>query len=170
MGKENILITGTAGTGKSEIVRELRDRGYYAHDGDFYAGNEVGDDGEEHWNWDDEAIRKLLHDQTQERMFLAGYAENIRNYLPHFGHIVVLHASAETLTERVQNRTGNAYGQTPEQLAELLAHRANFTDEMLRMGHIAIGVETDVETSVDSILDITGGRDPEPSRLHRRRK
>jgi hypothetical protein len=108
-----VLLTGMSGTGKSTLVRELRQRGYAAHDaGEGFAESRA--DGR--WGW-----RADLLAHADGLLFFAGCSEEQAD-LP-FDFRVLLTAPRSVIMERLRSRTDNLYGRTDDQLAQLLADR-----------------------------------------------
>ena len=114
---KRVLLTGMSGTGKSSVVRELRERGYKAvHTDDGWCA--LQPDGRQLWRED--AIRQLLATEDADVLFLAGCQENQVGFHAQFDRIVLLSAPLETLVERLATRTNNPYGKSPEELARFL--------------------------------------------------
>jgi shikimate kinase len=106
-----------SGTGKSSVVQALAARGYKAVD---------TDDG---WSEPlpaapqpslEDPIARLLDTEDADVLFLAGCEENQAQFHPRFDHIVLLSAPIETLLERLETRTENPYGKSPEELRRIL--------------------------------------------------
>jgi dephospho-CoA kinase len=107
---KRILLTGMSATGKSSVVKELRERGYKAVDTDD-GFCEVQADGRQLWRHD--AIHELLAVEDADVLFVAGCEENQGTFHPQFDHIVLLSAPLETMVERLETRTNNPYGKSP---------------------------------------------------------
>jgi dephospho-CoA kinase len=106
---KRILLTGMSATGKSSVVKELRERGYKAVDTDD-GFCEVRPDGRQLWRHD--AIHELLAVEDADVLFVAGCEENQGTFHPQFDHIVLLSAPLETMVERLETRTSNPYGKS----------------------------------------------------------
>jgi dephospho-CoA kinase len=107
---KRVLLTGMSGTGKSSVVKQLRERGYKAVDTDD-GFCEVQPDGRQLWRHD--AIHELLATEDADVLFVAGCEENQGTFHPQFDHIVLLSAPLETMVERLRTRTNNPYGKAP---------------------------------------------------------
>jgi dephospho-CoA kinase len=114
---KRVLLTGMSGTGKSSVVQALAARGYKAVDTDD-GWSEPLPDGRQRWRED--AIARLLDTEDADVLFVAGCEENQAQFHPRFDHIVLLSAPVETLLERLETRTENPYGKSPEELRRIL--------------------------------------------------
>jgi hypothetical protein len=132
-----VLLTGMSGTGKSTLVRELRDRGYAAYDADDDGFSEPRADGR--WGWRADLVADLLARDGDGLLFFAGCSEE-QAELP-FEYRVLLTAPRSVLVERLRTRAGNAYGRGPGELANVVAD----LDE----------VEPLLRRSADLVLDTT---------------
>ena len=125
MTGRNILVTGSSGTGKSTICRELGARGFRTVDGDrdlAYQGDPVT--GERlptsvtgrasHWNhlWDVTRSRDLAAADAGEIVFFCGDARNLDDVLDLFDAIVVLQIDDATLRRRLARRPASEFGAT----------------------------------------------------------
>lgn len=114
---KRVLLTGMSGTGKSAVVRALAARGYKAIDTDD-GWCQPTPDGRQMWRAD--AIEALLATEDAGILFVAGCEENQAQFHPRFDHIILLSAPAEVLVERLEARTSNSFGKTPEELRRIL--------------------------------------------------
>jgi dephospho-CoA kinase len=106
-----VLVTGMSGTGKTTVLDELRRRGHLTVDTD-YDGWELPDG-----TWDETRMDRLLEDHSA--VVVSGTVENQGRFYNRFDHVVLLSAPLDVLMDRVQARTNNTYGKTPEQRAEV---------------------------------------------------
>ena len=78
-----------SGTGKTTVIRQLQQMGFYAADADDgYV--RIDDDGFQ--QWDEAAVNALLADERADILFFAGCEENMVDFLPRFDCIVLLSA------------------------------------------------------------------------------
>lgn len=141
-----ILITGMSGTGKSSIIQALSRRGFNAVDLDSPHWSEYDADGE--WVWSEGKVAELLTAQpANELFFVSGCARNQGKFYPQFAHVILLSAPTPLIIERLQTRTNNDYGKTPEELAETLQN-IQMIEPLLRKG---ADVELDTSISLDEV-------------------
>jgi AAA domain-containing protein len=112
-----VLLTGMSGTGKTELVHELRNRGHEAYDADEDGFSEPRADGR--WGWRADRVADLLARNGGGLLFFAGCSEE-QGTLP-FDYRVLLTAPRPVLVERLRTRTTNAYGRGEAELAQVLA-------------------------------------------------
>lgn len=128
-----VLLTGMSGTGKSTLVRELRRRGYTAHDADegFSEARAGG-----RWGWRVDLVADLLARPSDGLLFFAGCSEEQAD-LP-FDHRVLLTAPEPVLVERLRTRAGNSYGRDAGELAQILADLAEVEPLLRRTADLVL--------------------------------
>ncbi|MDN5790237.1 MAG: hypothetical protein L0H25_05120 [Micrococcales bacterium] len=112
VGIWNYLIEGVSGTGKTSVCRELRQRGYYAVNGDTelaFQGPVTG----EPKDWGAVALaahlasgpraRALVTDQTERFTFFCGGSRNFSKFVDLFDAVFVLGVDVETLSRRLDS-------------------------------------------------------------------
>ena len=145
-----VLVTGMSGTGKSTVLEELRRRGLRTVDTD--------DDG---WvlprgGWDAARMDGLLARHSE--VVVSGTVENQGDFYDRFAHVVLLSVPTTVIVDRVRSRTTNRYGQTPEQLAEILGY-VETVEPLIRAGAT---VELDGRRPVAELADVVEGLAREP--------
>jgi dephospho-CoA kinase len=128
-----VLLTGMSGTGKSTLVRELRRRGYEAHDADD-GFSEPRADGR--WEWHSDRVAKLLTTATDRLVFFAGCSEE-QIELP-FDYRVLLTAPKAVIIQRLRTRTNNSYGRDAAELAQVLADLAEVEPLLRRSADLVL--------------------------------
>ncbi|MDP1715122.1 MAG: hypothetical protein Q8L41_10300 [Anaerolineales bacterium] len=158
MGKRNYLIEGVSGTGKSSVWQELRRRGYaaingdreLAYQGDPTTGEKTEGFSHEHHIWDVEEVRRLAANQDDEVTFFCGGSRNFNQFIDLFDEIFILDVDAETLNERLDNRTDNDTGKSKSERELIL--RLHATKEDLPSSGIVIDATQPLVSVVDEIL------------------
>ncbi|OGL36556.1 hypothetical protein A3E49_01145 [Candidatus Saccharibacteria bacterium RIFCSPHIGHO2_12_FULL_49_19] len=163
------LVTGRAGSGKSAINTELQNRGLRALDTDKVPGltrwedtktgepvyvdsSKFVDYSRVGWNWQGEVLRTLL--TSEGELFLCGSASNQLNFHPLFDKVFALTLDPNTQLERLKSRP-DVYAKHPEQQAEIVKEQAEFVEDAVRLGAIAVDNTRPVKTVVDEILSYT---------------
>ena len=146
-----ILLTGMSAAGKSTVVAELVARGHKAVDTD-YGYVEVLPDGRQRWQ--EEAVQRLLDTEDAPVLFVAGSEENQVRFHPRFDAIVLLTAPLETLVERLDTRTTNPYGKSPEERQRFLADVAEVEPLLHRVATHVVDTRAPLTDVVDTVLRI----------------
>ena len=120
-----ILVTGMSGTGKSAALTELRKRGFRTVDTDEGGWTEWRDgEGGGGYYWREDRITELLADEAGAPLFVSGTATNQGRFYSSFDVIVLVSAPVHVLLERIDRRTTNPYGKSPEDRELVLMHVA----------------------------------------------
>ena len=162
---KRILLTGISAVGKSTVIEELAQRGYYAVDLDNNdysewvaltdelaqaAGTPVEADRD--WVWREDRVAALLADEKADLLFVSGCAANMGKFRPQFNYIILLSAPADVTVERLQTRTNNSYGKAEDEMERVLDLKES-VEPLLRQsaGH---EIETDIplEVVVEEVL------------------
>ncbi len=100
------------------------------------------------WVWREDRIQGLLSTEDADVLFLSGCAQNMGKFLPLFDHVVLLHAPAEVIVERLGTRTNNPYGKHPDEVARVL-RLVDTVEPLLRR---ASGYEIDTSADLDDVV------------------
>lgn len=120
-----ILVTGMSGTGKSTALQELARRGFRTVDTDEGGWTEWrDDDGGGGYHWNEPRMDELLAVVGDAPLFVSGTATNQGRFYPRFDAVVLLSAPVDVLLERIDRRTANPYGKSPEERELILGHVA----------------------------------------------
>jgi hypothetical protein len=147
-----VWVTGNSGAGKSTVCALLKSLGELAFDADWegyshWVGRASGQGAAdppypvpagwlERFAWrinraEVEALATRARDKTA---FLCGSAENEADVRDLFDLTVCLVADTETLRDRLQARTTNAFGKHPEELAAALGANDSAESDYRRLG------------------------------------
>jgi dephospho-CoA kinase len=163
------LVTGRAGSGKTEVNIELNRRGYASEDTDtipdlarwvdLKTGEKVQvdsgsviDDTVVDWNWEETKLRTLL--ESNKELFLCGSAGNQLAFHDLFDEVFVLSLDPETQKARLSQRH-SLYGKDPVMQERIVKQQQEFVVDALNLGAIAIDSDKPIVEVVDSILEVT---------------
>jgi dephospho-CoA kinase len=127
-----ILVTGMSGTGKSSALAELSKLGFQVVDTDEPGWSEWSES-EGGYVWNEPRIAELLARETGPALYVSGTVSNQGSFYPRFDAIVLLSAPAEVMLSRIDTRTTNSFGKTPEQREVILQDLAE-VEPLLRRG------------------------------------
>ena len=148
-----VLLTGMSGVGKSTVVHELVARGHKAVDADDgYC--EVLPDGRQRWRED--AVEQLLDTEDAPVVFLAGCEENQVRFHPRFDVIVLLTAPLETMVARLDARTDNPFGKSPDERARFLADVAEVEPLLRKVADHVVDTSAPLPEVVAAVLRVSG--------------
>ena len=128
MGRRNVLVDGSSGSGKTAVCHELRRRGYQAFNGDrelAYRGDPrtgtpvdepgIADEAERaawvsaHLCWKVEQVRVLAADRRESSSFFCGGSRNTSRFLHLFDAVFVLDVDLATLHRRLDERPADEW-------------------------------------------------------------
>lgn len=147
------LITGTSGTGKSTICRELQERGYQAFDGDAVKGlcgwvdEKTGlparpssmtkaDLENLAWSWDSTVLSDLI--LATPELFLCGSSNNQLDFHHLFTKVFVLTIDPEAQLQRILARTEHDYGKDPAMHYAIINAQKEFVTKALVLGAVPV--------------------------------
>ncbi len=164
-------ITGTQGTGKTTIARELQRRGFFVADTDTFpdlcywrnkaTGHKVsGKTGDRkqwleahEWYCDPTKLKQLLDEHAHEVVFIAGISENQLEYLDLFDKIFLLQCREQTFLRRIDERTDHHFGKDQAEREKILSLYKNFENTLLLRGAICIHTENPIEVVAENIIE-----------------
>jgi len=173
----NILITGSPGVGKTTIGQLLKEKGHGFIDIDrtknlkywfnVKTGERVDFQSEKDlaWydshdlNWDINVLKKLLAEQKEEIIFVAGVTSNVTEDLDIFDKLFLLKTNLDTLRERRIERRGKDFD-AEASMADIeqdFEHHNAFQNEMVKHGAISIDASQDPKKVVKDILIVVEG-------------
>jgi len=165
------LITGVAGTGKSTLAKELRQRGYAAYDTEegfsyyidkrtgkrcAYPKNPTPQWYENHERvFDEKILLNLMKRHANEPLFIASITANQAKYYPQFDKIFLLTAPDDTITYRLGTRTNNYFGRHPLDLQRVIGRHQQFDDELKALGAVVIDSTRPIKQVAGEIINET---------------
>lgn len=174
-----IYITGSAGSGKSTVRKELVRRGYKAYDVDedklkAWYHKQTNELAEHQKEWDEslddqawrqtywlkverhriEEIAKDTKDDPKP-VFITGVNPNDNEIWDLFDKVISLSVSNETLDHRLEIRTSK-YGKHPDDRENILKWNKTIDQENAANGSQIVNAEQPLEKIVDDILKIVG--------------
>ena len=167
----SILITGVAGSGKSSVCGELRNRGYKAYDIEDMKGffamidkatGKIADNHNnknlqsvKHHDWicNKSKLKELARNNAKGIVFYCGTASNIDELLSLFDEIFLLKASPKILRERLNMRKLKDFGSTYEIQEWILSWKKWWEDHMREKGAIVIDANRDLQKITTDIIE-----------------
>jgi thymidylate kinase len=170
MKSQVYLVTGTAGTGKTTVMREISKQGIEVIGIDETPGltawihkesGEVIKPGVEltdqflkthDWGCNVGQLRELLEGR-KETVFVCGSCDNIDEIMALCDRTFVLVCEPEVFLPRIEQRTNNEYGKTEEAKRQLLGYYQSYRNECIEAGAMQIDASLPIEKVTQQILD-----------------
>lgn len=167
---KSILITWIAGTGKSAVCEELKNRGYKTFDIEkidelFSIRNKATGEEINHykndnlefinahdWLCDIEKLQKLLKKNNKGTVFYCGTASNMDNLLPFFDKIFLLKVSLEILKSRLSDRRSNWFARDPKIQEWMFGWKEQWEEEMKWKGAVYIDADQELSGVAEEVL------------------
>ena len=118
-----------SGTGKSTVLAELRRRGYQVVETDEPQWMEWSDE-DGGYVWREDRIAELLAREGEGPLFVSGTVSNQGRFYPRFDAVVLLSAPLDVLLGRIEGRTTNDFGKTPEEREAIMSDFAEFEQRL----------------------------------------
>ena len=166
MSRNNILITGMSGTGKSAALDRLRARGHSCIDMDEPAWSYMDSNGHQHWNL--EQLVPMLEDATPGPLFVAGCAEEQAKVYDRFTCVILLSVPESVMIERIQSRHSNSFGKHPEEMVRILSDHRSVEPQLRRRATHVIVTVMPPDKVADEIASIAAQQDGQPDAASRR--
>jgi dephospho-CoA kinase len=149
-----VLLTGVSGTGKSSLVREIRNRGYTAFDADDDGLTEPRPDGA--WGWRVDLVRALFDQHDDDLLFFAGCSDEQAQF--EFDFKVLLTAPVEVVLERLRTRSTNSFGKSQDQRDRVLDDIAWVVPLLRDSADLVVETISTVSKVADVVVDAVAER------------
>jgi dephospho-CoA kinase len=169
---KKFYITGISGTGKSTIVRKLKENDIFAIDIDEGLCKWINKSEKTvaHWHPGTSGDFFDTHDYIcdQEKLFsiienkkgpvvVVGLADNQSDFLDKFDKVFLFQCDPKILFKRIKKRTDNDFGKYKEEQDMILSWYKDFEKEMLDRGAIPIDTSKTIDKVYNTFLkEITG--------------
>ena len=169
---KKIFVTGIAGTGKSTIANELRNKGMQVIDLDHVPGlcswvnlktnekidisnasNPNNDFIDQHDYKCDIGVLKGMLNQLDDTVVVFGSVGDNSELLPLFDKTFLLQCSPKVLIERLKTRNTNNFGKDQAVQQRMLDWSKIFDKLMLTAGAISINTDVPLKTVVSKLVD-----------------
>jgi broad-specificity NMP kinase len=145
-----------SGTGKSTVLAELRRRGYEVVETDEPEWMEWSDE-DGGYVWREDRIAELLGREREGAMYVSGAVSNQGRFYPQFDAVVLLSAPLEVLLGRVEGRTTNDFGKTPEERERVISDFAAFEHRLRATCTHELDTTQTIDDVVAELIRIGGG-------------
>ena len=152
-----VLVTGMSGTGKSNALQILGQRGHRVVDTDTDQWSHwvSPPDGSPDWIWREEAVIRLLASHNHDHLFVAGCKTNQGKFYAQFDHIALLSAPADVLLARISARDNNPHGKRPEERDLILQYLAEIEPRLRATATIEIDATAPLPEIVRQLEELT---------------
>jgi dephospho-CoA kinase len=176
------FVTGTAGTGKSQVCCKLNEKGYESYDiddglarwrqnqtGYIYPKSSVKAHQrtaefltEHSWIVPRQSVVELMRKASDKPVFLCGSLANEDELRDLFARVCVLYVDDQTLEQRLTTRTTNDWGKQPHELKQTLLHHHQSYERYQQQGDYIIDASQPLDRVVDEVLAATLGSPAKP--------
>lgn len=169
-------VTGSAGTGKSTVCKELKKKGYVAYD--------VDNDGLARWTnlstgyvhpkssvkhedrtpefikthgWfvPRSTVEKIYKEAGDRPGFICGAIDNFDDLNDLFSGIIALHVDDDTLKDRLSTRPLREWGAQEHELKQTLERHQTVYDQWRAMGAVVMDSSRPIEQVVSTVIQAT---------------
>jgi dephospho-CoA kinase len=145
-----------SGTGKSTVLAELGSRGYEVVDTDEPGWTEWSDE-DGGYMWLEHRVAELLARERKGPLYVSGTVSNQGRFYANFDAVVLLSAPLEVLLGRIEERTTNDFGKTPEERETIISDFAEFEGRLRATCTHELDATQPTETIVSELIRIGDG-------------
>lgn len=143
-----------SGTGKSTVLEALAARGYRTVEleGDWCVPLPAG-----RQRWDEAKVSALLDDDAGDVLVVAGCEDNMGAFLPRFDRVILLSAPVDVILGRLQTRTTNDFGKSPDERERIVTDIAEVEPLLRRIADAEIDTSATPEETLAQVLTAIDG-------------
>lgn len=104
------------------------------------------------WAWQEDRVRVPLSAPQDGVLFISGCAENMHRLYPLIDRIFLLSTSIDTIMARLEKRSADGYGHTPEERARIAALITTIEPLLRAAAHYEIDTSEPAARTADQIL------------------
>lgn len=145
-----VLLTGMSGTGKSTLLKHLKDDGNVTVDLD-YGGWLIYHDDSGEYILDVARVIELIRSRSEENIFLAGTAVNQGQIYPYLDAVVTLTAPLHVMKERIMQRTDNPFGRSDSEWRKIVQDKEDFEALIIKGSDLTIDTTQPFPDTIDEI-------------------
>jgi dephospho-CoA kinase len=144
-----------SGTGKSTVLAELERRGYAVVETDVPPWSEWSDE-EGGYVWREDLIDQLLSRPQERTLYVSGAVSNQGRFYDRFDAVVLLSAPADVLLRRIESRTTNEFGKSPDERERIVNDIANVEPLLRATATHEVDATQPVAAMVSQLMAIGG--------------
>lgn len=168
--KKSILVTGTNGSGKSEVGRRLKVLGYNVLDMDnipelcvmvdrktgipteYDNGNDIEKAEKMYWLYRKDKLDDIITNQSSDLVFYCGAPNNLIEILSSFDAVILLVANEANIRQRLSSRKDNGFGKSIVVQDYILSRKEKMENYVIKHGAVVIDANQNIDLVVASVI------------------